>query len=283
MKTTEKFFIADEVETTNNYSGIKVDPGESQDQNNGLKNYKKRLMPLLGMMCFAFLLMGCNDGFLDASIENQHVPFRPVNPTNTPLFVPYSPRVGVFPNADVISDPNNRFADITSISAERWNFFNNLGDTGTDLIHRFYVWATVNAKGPFGESQFYTAFALHNVLTAGLVAPGHEDTVRNIVVRCFVAVIDEFPEGYIFTDYNQTPEGVPFPADGVIDEVRLASAEAYVNLRDNYSNIFDISVFRADFGSIQSGDQLPPLITVSSNSITKVTRVKAEFGWRNKL
>ncbi len=268
MKTTEKFFITDRVQKTNNHSG-------GGSQNDRIENYKKRLMPLLGMMCFAFLLMGCNDGFLDASIENQHVPFRPVNPSETPMFVPYSPRVGVFPNADVISDPNNRFADITSIHGERWNFFNNLGNTGTDLIHRFYVWATVNAKGPFGESQYYAAFSLHNVLAAGsLIQPGHESTVSNIVVRCFVAVIDEFPEGDLFFDFT--------PNNGVTDEdlVIKAAAQAYMDLKANYNNIFDVSVFRAEVGSIQSGPADNP---VTADQIIKVTRVKAEFGWRNKL
>ena len=154
-------------------------------------------------------------------------------------------------------------------------FFNNLGDSGTDLIHRFYVWATVNAKGPFAESQYYTAESLEAVLEAGLVGSGHRDTVRNIIVRCYVAVIDEFPEGYLFDDGDPS-QGIP--ADGTIERVTLAAGRAYGNLA-TYSDIFDRSVFRAEFGNTSSGDE-PPGPEMSDNVITKVIRVKGNYGWR---
>ena len=243
-----------------------------------MKNSKS----LISIILSTFLIVSCNDGFLDPSIENNHIPFNPVNPTNTPLFVPYSTRVGVFPHSDVISDPNNRFADVTGIHGERWNFVRGLERSVLignirDNIHIFYVWATVNAKGPFGESQYYTAFALQNVLMNGLVEPGHESTVSNIIVRCLVATIDEFPEGFNFDDFT--------PSDTVSHEDLIihSAARAYESLRDNYVNIFDISVFRAEFGSIESGDTNRSNNRINTNQIIKVTRVKSDFGWRNNF
>ena len=89
---------------------------------NGSNNKLLHKWKWLGLALGVFLTLSCNDGFLDPSLENDHVQVRPVNLDDTPLFVPYSTRVGVFPHSDVIYDPNNRFADVTGIHGERWNF-----------------------------------------------------------------------------------------------------------------------------------------------------------------
>lgn len=241
--------------------------------NNKLKNILIVFFPIL---VFFFFLASCSGSFLDPSLENEAVQVRSIGAGGPSTFTPFTPRVGVYPDSSVLSDPNNQMADVTGIHGARWDIYNNLTNGGTDLIHRFYVWATVNAKAPFGESQYYTAFALQEILNTNLVTPGHEDTVRNIIVRCLVAVIDEFPDGFLFVDFNRTPEGIFFPPNGVIDVVNYASAYAYDELA-NYTSVFDRGVFRVERGVIESGDAGE----TNFSAITRIVRVKSEFGWRN--
>lgn len=100
---------------------------------------------------------------------------------------------GIHPSKVTLSNPNNPFR-LYGVSDE--TRFAILGDGGN--AGAFYAWATLLTEIPIGENQFFTAVSLRNLYLSNEVAEEDRDTVRQMAVDGFQAVLDCFPESLLF-------------------------------------------------------------------------------------
>lgn len=97
----------------------------------------------------------------------------------------FSENVGVFPDTSVLYDPNNPFRDGVTGDMK----FQILDD---GPIAGFYVFATVLAREPTGENQYYTANQLQQVFALGLAEADELALVRDLAIRGYQNVLDVF-------------------------------------------------------------------------------------------
>ncbi len=71
--------------------------------------------------------------------------------------------VGISPETCILDDPDNPFAMANITEKNRWDLYADCPSAKS----KFYLWATVLAKSPSGENQYYTARALHELYTEG--------------------------------------------------------------------------------------------------------------------
>jgi hypothetical protein len=104
----------------------------------------------------------------------------------------YSRDMGVYPDASVLDDPNNPFR--FGIGAEtKWE----VAEDGP--VAAFYGWATALVGEPTGEHQFFAAANAHAIYDQRL-APGEQLVfVRDIAIRGYQNVLDEFPGSVTFS------------------------------------------------------------------------------------
>ena len=135
---------------------------------------------LLGLVLVA---VGCGDdpeyefGFNITGIE-----FELFNPTE-----------GIHPSKVTLSNPNNPFREFGVSDDTKFAILGNGGNAGA-----FYAWATVLADIPIGENQFFTAVKLRDIYESNEVAEEDRETVRQMAVDGFQAVLDCFPESLLF-------------------------------------------------------------------------------------
>ncbi len=91
-------------------------------------------------------------------------------------FTLYSKNTGIHPDTSVLDDPNNIFADISISMDFKWDVASY-----ANSAEKFYMWATVLARGPHGEPQFYTGVALEGL---GLTQQA---------IRAYQAILKYFP------------------------------------------------------------------------------------------
>jgi|GEM_PF-741112 len=108
-------------------------------------------------------------------------------------FVLYNENVGIHPNQDVLLDDNNPFKD-TGVGADtKFEILSSGGNAGA-----FYAWATLLANQPNGEHQFYTAIKLRDLSESGELDDATSSIVREMAIRGFQAMLDNFPEAVTF-------------------------------------------------------------------------------------
>ncbi len=90
---------------------------------------------------------------------------------------------GIYPNTDILKDPNNPYADANVYMDNVWD----LNDECPSAKSKFYLWATILAKSPTGEYQYFTAKSLHELYTVG----GSENA-REQAKRAYRSVLDHF-------------------------------------------------------------------------------------------
>jgi hypothetical protein len=98
------------------------------------------------------------------------------------------PDEGIFPSNAALLDPNNPFARSSMGDQTKWN----VQSTG-EPVAAFYAWATVNARQPYGESQYYTAFNLKATYQAQAAEVDDLPLIRAQAIRAFQTVLDYFP------------------------------------------------------------------------------------------
>jgi len=119
----------------------------------------------------------------------------------------YSSDMGVHPSKSVLDDPENPFAHVPVDALNNGTPQNPATKWSFDPAHAppvacFYVWATTLAGAPNGENQFYTAERLYDIYRYNLAKPEDLETVRNMAIAAFTALLTYFPD-----DYNRTADG----------------------------------------------------------------------------
>lgn len=108
-------------------------------------------------------------------------------------FVLYTENVGIHPNQDVLLDDNNPFKDTGVGTDTKFEILSSGGNAGA-----FYAWATLLANQPNGEHQFYTAIKLRDLSESGELDAETSSKVREMAIRGFQAMLDNFPEAVTF-------------------------------------------------------------------------------------
>ncbi len=103
-------------------------------------------------------------------------------PTDVTLDL-YSADEGIYPNTDILDDPKNPYANANLNSENVWDLY----DECPSAKAKFYLWATMLARQPMGEYQYYTAQALHELYTEGGSENAHDQAIR-----AYRAVLDYF-------------------------------------------------------------------------------------------
>ena len=128
------------------------------------------------ILTLAFVtLSGCGAG--DGQISNTII-----LPTDSPLTL-YCENVGVSPETCVLDDPNNPYRKVSITEDNKFT----LSTGAPSAKARFYLWATVLAKSPSGENQFYVASSLHELYTEG-----RSDNAKTQAVKAYRSVMDNF-------------------------------------------------------------------------------------------
>ncbi len=95
----------------------------------------------------------------------------------------YSADEGLYPNTDILDDPDNPYANANLNSENVWDMYNDCPSAKA----KFYLWATMLARQPMGEYQYYVAQALHELYTEGGSANAHDQAIK-----AYRAVLDHF-------------------------------------------------------------------------------------------
>jgi hypothetical protein len=107
-------------------------------------------------------------------------------------FHAFSANMGIYPDQSILDDPNNPFAtDPPTYDPVHHGIWDLEASAGP--VPSFYGWATLNALGPGGEAQYYTAVSLKQIFQTGQAAESEMPAVRSLGVRAFQAVLDYFP------------------------------------------------------------------------------------------
>jgi hypothetical protein len=114
---------------------------------------------------------------------------------------------GIFPSLAALSDPNNPFADATMGDQTKWNV-----QSSGEPVAAFYAWATVNARQPYGESQYYVAFNLKATYAAGAAAVDDLPMLRAQAIRAYQTVLDYFPDAVTYNAAGTTTYDLATPS-----------------------------------------------------------------------
>ena len=99
------------------------------------------------------------------------------------------PDMGVHPDTSVLVDPDNPFATRAIGEQTKWELQSRAG-----AIASFYAWATLTARQPSGEHQYYAALNLKAIYDRELAPEAQLDAARALAIRGFQAVLDHFPD-----------------------------------------------------------------------------------------
>ena len=100
---------------------------------------------------------------------------------------------GVHPSKVVLSNPRNPFRFNGASDATKFEILNGGGNAGA-----FYAWATLLARVPTGEHQFFTATKARDIYNAREVEGADRERIRQIAINGFQVVLDDFPDSVIF-------------------------------------------------------------------------------------
>jgi hypothetical protein len=106
---------------------------------------------------------------------------------------------GIFPSTVVLLNPRNPFVGKPIGEETRFQILTDGGNTGA-----FYCWATLLATDnnidnvENGKRQFYAATSLRNIHDAKEVEERLLPAVKDMAIRGFQSVLDNFPDSLIF-------------------------------------------------------------------------------------
>lgn len=95
----------------------------------------------------------------------------------------YSADEGIHPDQSVLDNPDNPFADANINMENVWD----MNDVCPSAKAKFYLWASILAKIPVGEHQYFTAKSLHELYTVG----GSENAKQQ-AKKAYRATLDHF-------------------------------------------------------------------------------------------
>ncbi|MCB9735396.1 MAG: hypothetical protein H6745_22640 [Deltaproteobacteria bacterium] len=100
----------------------------------------------------------------------------------------YRTDMGVHPSQSVLDDPNNPFR-YEGVGADTKWLIQSYGNNAA----AFYAWATLLARAPSGESQYYAALALQHIAENREVSDVELPFVRDMALAGYTALLDDFP------------------------------------------------------------------------------------------
>ena len=103
------------------------------------------------------------------------------------------PDMGVYPDTSVLEDEHNPFAGCDIGETTKWEI-----QSGSSPVVAFFAWATLTARRPTGEHQYYAAANLKAIYTGKLAGPDELAVARELAIRGFQAVLDHFPESLTY-------------------------------------------------------------------------------------
>ncbi len=137
-------------------------------------------LSLLGLVLVA---AGCGDnGSYEFGFNTTGIEFELFDPTE-----------GIHPSEVTLDNPRNPFRESGVSDDTKFAISGNGGNAGA-----FYAWATILAKIPIGENQYFAAAKLRDIYESNEVAEEDRETVRQMAVDGFQAVLDCFPESLLF-------------------------------------------------------------------------------------
>jgi hypothetical protein len=125
----------------------------------------------------------------------------------------HSEDVGIHPDQSVLEDPNNPFR-LNSPGAEtKWQI-----QGGGDHVAAFYAWATLLARGPYGEAQFYVGTDLLAIYQNGEASQEDLPRVRAQAIRAYQSVLDNFPDAVTYDATGTIPYELVTPSyKGIVE------------------------------------------------------------------
>jgi hypothetical protein len=105
------------------------------------------------------------------------------------------PDEGIYPNTSVLLDPNNPFAQSDIGASTKWEV-----QSYAAPVAAFYSWATLLARQPNGEAQYYVGFNFKVTYENGNAVVGELPAIHVQAIRAFQAVLDYFPEAVTYDD-----------------------------------------------------------------------------------
>jgi hypothetical protein len=108
---------------------------------------------------------------------------------------------GVYPDTCILDDPNNPYARANVTEATKFE----LSDGAPSAKARFYMWATMLAKNPSGENQYYTALSLHQVYSESA-----SPLIQAQTKKAYRSVLDNFFSSVTFYIQPVTQGDVPY-------------------------------------------------------------------------
>lgn len=121
------------------------------------------------------LLMGCEVK------DGTPMEMTPI-PTDNALNL-YGENEGLYPDTNVLNNPENPFANADVNMDNVWD----MQDLCPSAKAKFYLWATLLAKIPRGEHQYFTALSLHE-----LYNEGGSENAKEQAKKAYRAVLDHF-------------------------------------------------------------------------------------------
>ena len=154
---------------------------------------KARATYVITASFFAVFVAGC--GGDSASDNGQVVNYveLPTEPFNTL----YCPDIGIGEESCVLFDPANPYVRSALTNESKWDISeqaDTIADPESARKSKFYVWATILAKVPTGENQFYTADSLHRIYNSEGSVLAQEQAKR-----AYRSVLDNFYLSVTFT------------------------------------------------------------------------------------
>ena len=113
----------------------------------------------------------------------------------------YCEDAGVYPDTCILDDPNNPYARANVSEDNKFE----LNDGAPSAKARFYMWATMLARNPSGENQYYTAVSLHEVYSESASV-----VIRDQTRKAYRSVLDNFFSSATFYVVPVTQGDVPF-------------------------------------------------------------------------
>ena len=117
------------------------------------------------------------------------------------------PDMGIHPDDSVLVDPDNPFAGVAISDTGKWAI-----QSRASGVAAFYAWATVDARAPSGEAQYYAALNLRLVYERELARPDQLPFAKLQAIRGFQSVLDNFPDSVTYDATGTVTYGLATPA-----------------------------------------------------------------------
>ena len=123
-------------------------------------------------------------------------------PIDQSPFDPIDQTAGIHPSLSVLTDPANLYRNRPPTEDAKWDV-QSLGDPKL----AYYAFASALTRVPTGENQYYVGINLKRLSDLNLVVPGKERMVRDMAIKAFETVIQQFPNDLTYeadgeTSYN---------------------------------------------------------------------------------